>query len=48
MPGAAAGTERNRHWTVLAATSSTPAWVGQSNPDSTMLGLRIVPSSATP
>ena len=47
IPGTAAGTVRHRLFTVMLATSSTDACVGQVNPGSTMLGFRIMPSSST-
>ena len=48
IPGTAAGTTRKRHLTVASATSSTVSCSGQVDPGSTMLGLRIIPSSVTP
>ena len=47
IPGTVAGTVRKRHFTVVSATSSTDACVGQANPGSTMLGFKIMPSSRT-
>ncbi len=47
MPGTAAGTQRFSTSTVRRATSSTPAWLALSVPDSTMFGFSNVPSSRT-
>ena len=47
IPGTAAGTARKRHLTVASATASTVSCLGQVDPGSTMLGLRIMPSSNT-
>src|SRR5215475_6376744 len=44
IPGTAAGTVRLKQRSVRSATSSTPACLGLSFPDTTMLGLRIIPS----
>jgi hypothetical protein len=48
IPATAAGTARNRHLTVASATVSTLACVGQADPESTIFGFRIIPSSITP
>ena len=48
IPGSATGTTRRKTPTVASATSSAVGCFGQVNPGSTMFGLRIIPSSATP
>ena len=47
MPGIAAGTDALRQRTVASATSSTSACWAQLLPETTMLALRMVPSSMT-
>src|SRR5678816_3596950 len=46
-PGTAAGTVRRRLRTVASATSWTPACRGQLLPETTMFGLRSIPSRDT-
>ena len=47
MPPTAAGTLRRKTRTVASATSSTLSCVAHFRPGTTMLGLRIMPSSST-
>ena len=48
IPGTAAGTTRNKHFTVASATSSTVFCCKQSKPGTIIFGFKIIPSSSTP
>src|SRR5450830_1512042 len=47
MPWTAAGTVRNRQFTVASATAASVVGVLQAKPGSTILGFNIIPSSST-